>query len=223
MKNLSTLTIALLLSFLTYAQTTETKYYSDYEMTSEVAPQKAKLSKTTSTDANGVVTTTTNILKKGAVTSSSTFRGNEPYGIWIYGRGNGTAELDYNFELVYSKILCSNSDTAVNGIDFFKDDDAIKYKAPKLAGDKTFPQFFGYWMVYPAYARRRGIQGVVKTSFTVTKEGTIENIVVNEGIDINLDKEAVRVLRTIKFTSPPMIDGEPTEMCVSIPITFKLG
>jgi TonB family protein len=223
MRNLHVLAVLLLVSVQAYAQTTETKYYSSYEMIKEVAPQKAKFSKTISTDVNGVVTTTTSSLKNGTVTSSETFRGDEPYGIWIYQRARGTGELDYNFELVYSEKLCGGSDMVVNSDDFFKDDASLKYQAPKFAGGKTLMEAVFSQLIYPAYARRRGIQGKVMTSFTITKEGKVENIVVNEGVNLYLDKEAVRILRTMKFSSPPTIDGEPVEVCVSFPITFKLG
>ena len=61
------------------------------------------------------------------------------------------------------------------------------------------------------------------TSFIVTKDGQIENIVVNKGVDITLDKEAVRILRALKFSTPPLLNGRPVNICVKFPISFRLG
>ena len=78
-------------------------------------------------------------------------------------------------------------------------------------------------MVYPAKARRSGTEGAVKTSFTLTKEGSIENIIITKGTDIVLDKESVRILRELKFSTPPALNGQPVSLCVTLPLTFKLS
>ncbi|MBA3901571.1 MAG: TonB family protein, partial [Bacteroidetes bacterium] len=42
-------------------------------------------------------------------------------------------------------------------------------------------------MIYPNLAKENGIQGTVYLMLTLTKEGTIENIVVKRGTNVLLD------------------------------------
>ena len=56
----------------------------------------------------------------------------------------------------------------------------------------------------------------------MTATGT-ENIVVKRGVDISLDKEAVRVLRELKFSSPPTVNGQAYAFkCLVLPVKYKL-
>jgi TonB family protein len=215
-------TLLVFISSLCFSQTSETKYYN--QRMEEVSPEKAKFSKTITQGNDGSITTSTKDIKKNLITSSQTLIGDEPFGVWIYQRAKGTGELDYNFELNYSKEVCSNEGDLVKLKNYFNDNDVPGYKSPILAtGHKSIYESIGQNIIYPAKARRFGIQGVVMTSFIITKEGNIENIVVNKGVDLVIDKEAVRVLRLIKYSSPPMLNGEPVTICVKLPITFRLG
>lgn len=76
---------------------------------------------------------------------------------------------------------------------------------------------------YPAHARRMGLQGTVVLNMTITKEGKIEDIVVADGIDIVMDKEAARVIRLLQLATPPMLKGQPIDVCASVPIKYKLA
>ena len=210
------------ISSICFSQTTDTKYYN--QRMEEVPQVKAKYAKTITQDNDGTITTSTKDLKKDLVTSSQTFKGDEPFGVWIYQKFRGTGQLDYNFQLNYSDEICSNSDELSKVVNFFNDDEIAGYKSPTLAtGNKTIYEFIGQSIIYPAKARRQGIQGKVFSSFVITKDGKVENIVVNKGVDIVLDKEAVRILRSLKFSTAPLLNGQPIDICVKFPISFKLG
>ncbi len=215
-------TLLVFISSLCFSQTSETKYYN--QRMEEVSPEKAKFSKTITQGNDGSITTSTTDIKKNLITSSQTLIGEEPFGVWVYQRAKGTGELDYNFKLNYSIEVCSNEGDLAKLKNYFNDNDVPGYKSPILAsGHKSIYESIGQNIIYPSKARRLDIQGMVMTSFIITKEGKIENIVVNKGVDLVIDKEAVRVLRAIKFSSPPMLNGEPVTICVKLPITFRLG
>jgi TonB family protein len=219
-QNLTTFFLAI--STICFSQTTETKYYN--QRMDEVRKEKAKYAKTITEESDGTITTSTLDLKKNIVTSSQTLKGEEPFGVWIYQRGVGTGKLDYNFQLNYSTEVCSNNGELGKVSKFFEDYDKVGYKAPKLStGDQNIYKFIGQGMIYPAKARRQGIQGEVVCSFIITKEGKVENIVVSKGIDVVLDKEAVRIIRALAFSTPPTLNGQPTDVCVQFPIMYKLG
>lgn len=155
---------------------------------------------------------------------SKTFKGDEPYGIWKFRNSNRNETIDYNFPLIYSTEKCNDS-LPITTSDYFKDNDSLGYKAPKIAnGEMTFKQYIGENIIYPSSAIEDGIQGNVYVRLTLTKEGEFENIVIERGVSILLDKEAVRVLRQLKFSSPPTINGQAyTFKCVPLTIKYRLG
>lgn len=154
------------------------------------------------------MTTSVKGILKDEVISSQTYKGAEPTGLWVYMSGSGPKTLDYSFTLNYSEVKCSEG----NGIktrDYFTDNDSIRYNAPKLStGEKTFSQFLVQNIFYPPAARSNKIYGTVNLVFTITKDGNSENIYVQKGSHILLDKEAVRVIRKMKLSTPPTVNGQ---------------
>ena len=221
--NKTTLTI-LVLAFTTicYGQTSQTKYFNSEWLEKEVPENKAKFSQTITQNTDGTTTTDIKNLKKNEIVRSETFKGNEPYGIWKFRYGNGFKTIDYNFPLIYSDEKCNDS-LPITTSDYFQNNDSLGYKAPKITtGELTIYQYLGKNIFYPARARENGIQGTVYLQLTLTAIGT-ENIVVKRGVDISLDKEAVRVLRELKFSSPPTFNGQTYVFkCLALPIKYKL-
>ena len=102
---------------------------------------------------------------------------------------------------------------------------------------------------YPAPAKERNVQGTVYISFIVNTNGQVANVhaVSKEGAsntlkevvvvaypsedapktverDLGLlEKEAIRVVGTLKDFHPGEVDGKPTNVTMTIPITFKLN
>lgn len=76
---------------------------------------------------------------------------------------------------------------------------------------------------YPKEAMRKGIQGRVITNFIVNKDGTISNIVVKEGVNKQLDAEAIRVLSKMPKWKPGKNNGEIVRVNFTLPVTFRVG
>lgn len=66
------------------------------------------------------------------------------------------------------------------------------------------------------------IQGKVLVKFTVKSDGSISNIRVTKSVDPYLDKEAVRVVKSMPRWIPGTQDGKPVNVEYTLPITFKL-
>ena len=75
---------------------------------------------------------------------------------------------------------------------------------------------------YPAVAQENGIQGRVTVQFVVTKNGTVGQVKVVRGKDPDLDKEAVRVVKSLPKFTPGKMNGHPVNVWYTLPITFKL-
>ena len=75
---------------------------------------------------------------------------------------------------------------------------------------------------YPVIAQENGIQGRVICQFVVNTDGSIVNVeVVRSGGDASLDKEAVRVIKSMPKWKPGTQDGKPMRVRYSIPINFR--
>jgi len=226
MKKSLLVTFILIIHFaIAFAQpNVQVKYFSNESFSKEVSEEKGKFSQTITTHSDGSVTTELKDLKNAKLLRSETWNGKEPTGVWKIQTGDGIEEMDYDFTLVYSQNGCLDSIVDHHIVDPFKSDKDILYKAPILSsGDSIIFPFLAKNLRYPAFARENGIEGRVLLNLTITKTGAIENISVNKGVDVTLDKEAVRVMRKIKFLTPPMLDGKPTTICVRFPITFRLS
>ena len=74
---------------------------------------------------------------------------------------------------------------------------------------------------YPEIAQQMGIQGRVYTQFIIEKDGSITSIKVR-GPDINLEREAKRIISLLPKMTPGFQNGKPVRVPYSTPITFKL-
>ena len=79
-------------------------------------------------------------------------------------------------------------------------------------------------MRYPKIAIKKGIKGRVICQFTVTKDGSIENIIVVRGLHKSLDKEAIRIIKKMpKWKPGEDFNGQAIDCKYTIPVKFKLN
>lgn len=76
---------------------------------------------------------------------------------------------------------------------------------------------------YPVIAQENGIQGKVICQFVVGKDGSVSDVqVVRSGGDASLDKEAVRVVKSLPKFTPGKQRGKPVKVKYTVPVNFKL-
>ena len=75
---------------------------------------------------------------------------------------------------------------------------------------------------YPAVAAENGVQGRVIVQFVVEKDGSVSNVQVVRSVDPALDREAVRVVKSMPKWNPGMNNGQPARVKYTLPVTFKL-
>ena len=78
-------------------------------------------------------------------------------------------------------------------------------------------------ITYPAIAKEYNIQGKVYVQFVVEKNGKVSNVKVVRGVDKNLDKEAVRVVKSFPDWKAGKQRGKAVRVYFTVPINFQLG
>jgi protein TonB len=78
---------------------------------------------------------------------------------------------------------------------------------------------------YPDIAREMGYQGKCYLRFVVSENGYISNVVVKKGVPDcpECDKEAIRVVKSMKQWKPAKNNGKPVNSYYTLPVSFKLG
>lgn len=126
----------------------------------------------------------------------------------------------------------------LNVVRVHKDEIIVEEKKPEPKKDEIFtaveqmPQFPGgegellkyisTHIKYPTMAAENNIQGRVVVKFVVQKDGKVGEVVVLRGQDPDLDKEAVRVVKTLPNFIPGKMNGQAVSVWYTLPINFKL-
>ena len=96
-------------------------------------------------------------------------------------------------------------------------------ESPKFpGGDKAMYEFLSKNIRYPEMAAQNNIQGRVTVQFVVEKDGSIGEVKVVRGKDPDLDKEAVRVVKSMPKFIPGKMNGQAVRVWYTLPINFKL-
>ncbi len=83
-------------------------------------------------------------------------------------------------------------------------------------------QFINGNMQYPAEARKKGIQGRVTVQFIVDEDGHITEPNIVRSVDPFLDKEALRIIKTLPQWKPGTLKGKAVKVKYTVPVTFRL-
>ena len=90
-------------------------------------------------------------------------------------------------------------------------------------GQKALFDYLRFNTRYPKQAYRKGIEGRVVCQFVVKNNGKISNVkVVRSAGNKSLDREAVRVIRSMPKWKPAMYQGKPVSVKYTVPVTFRL-
>ena len=75
---------------------------------------------------------------------------------------------------------------------------------------------------YPVVAQENGVQGRVTVQFVVEKDGSISDVHVLRGVDPSLDKEAVRVVKSMPRWTTGKQNGITVRVNYRVPVLFRL-
>ena len=114
-----------------------------------------------------------------------------------------------------------------------------KTETPKSETDKVYavaeiqPEFPGgmtecyNWisenMNYPNAAMEKGAQGRVIVNFIINEDGSVSDVRIAQGVDPDLDKEALRIISKMPKWKPAKQNGKPVRCAFNLPLRFKLN
>lgn len=221
-------TISLVISLFTFTAkgqvSDEVHYYRQQYAKNETIPGFAKYAKHIRHNVDQSVTTEWVYIPNNAVVESQSYLRGIPVGLWITGtkRGKVIESLDYRFELKYTSDSCHSGYRFNLGRDSLAQYVSGKFSPPKLKDYKSLTDYLIKTLRYSGPSREAGIEGKVVLTMKLSKEGKLIDIMVLKSADGVLDAEAVRVLHFAPEWEPATLDGQPIELCMTFPLTFKL-
>ena len=75
---------------------------------------------------------------------------------------------------------------------------------------------------YPTVAAENGVQGRVVVGFVVERDGSITDVNILRGVDPSLDREAMRVVKSMPRWNPGKQNGSAVRVKYQVPVSFRL-
>ena len=167
----------------------------------------------------------------------------DDYGNWIMRTAinikTGEKKTERRFITYYSnnELSVKHLDTDnCNVVREYKNEVIVEEKKPELeqvftaveqmpqfpGGDTALTKYLSSNINYPIVAAKNGIQGRVVVQFVVTKNGSVGEVKVLRSVDRDLDKEAIRLCKSLPKFIPGKMNGQAVNVWYTMPITFKL-
>lgn len=89
-------------------------------------------------------------------------------------------------------------------------------------GESAMYEWLSKNINYPVIAQENNIQGRVTCLFVVGRNGEIEDVKVVRGVDPSLDKEAIRVIKSMPKWIPGRQGGNAVKVRYTLPVQFRL-
>ena len=121
------------------------------------------------------------------------------------------------FVLLFS-FMTSTAQTKKNDMVF----DVVEVMPQFPGGQIAMLQYLMKNIKYPEQAVKEGIQGRVTVRFIVEKDGSISDVKPVLSVHPLLNKEAVRVVKSMPKWNPGKQNGKPVRVRFNLPVMFKL-
>ena len=90
-------------------------------------------------------------------------------------------------------------------------------------GDIELLKYISEHTNYPEIAKENNIQGRVIIRFCVTAQGGVSQVSILQGVDPDLDKEAMRVVNVLPAFKPGRQGGKAVPVWYMVPVTFAIN
>lgn len=93
-----------------------------------------------------------------------------------------------------------------------------------IGGREAMNKYLSENLVYPEFAKKKGIEGKVYVKFVISESGNVSNVKVQKGIPDcqECDAEAVRVVNDMPDWTPAKTNGKPVNSFYNLPVPFKI-
>lgn len=89
-------------------------------------------------------------------------------------------------------------------------------------GDAALMDYLRDNIKYPTVAAENGVQGRVVVGFVVERDGSITDVNILRGVDPSLDREAMRVVKSMPRWNPGKQNGSAVRVKYQVPVSFRL-
>ncbi len=100
--------------------------------------------------------------------------------------------------------------------------DVVEQMPSFPGGPSALMQYLSSNIKYPVVAQENGVQGRVVVSFVVERDGSITDVQVARSVDPSLDREAMRVVRSMPKWIPGKQNGQAVRVKYNVPVAFRL-
>lgn len=99
---------------------------------------------------------------------------------------------------------------------------AVEQQAEFPGGPAALMRWLSQNVRYPEAAQQNDVQGRVVVKFVVEKDGSIGAATIAKGVDKDLDREALRVVKKMPKWQPGKNNGVAVRSYFNLPVVFKL-
>ena len=100
--------------------------------------------------------------------------------------------------------------------------DVVEQMPSFPGGNGALMKYLSRNIKYPTIAEENGVQGKVIVQFVVGRDGSISGAKVVKSVDPSLDKEAIRVVKSMPKWIPGKQNGQSVNVKYTLPVTFQL-
>lgn len=130
-------------------------------------------------------------------------------------KGNDEAEG----EVLKAKEVIKTEEPPVEETKVF---DVVEQMPSFPGGQQALFEYLSNHIKYPAIAEENGVQGRVVCTFVVERDGSITDVKVVKSVDPSLDREAMRVIKSMPHWIPGKQNGSAVRVKFTCPVTFRL-
>jgi len=124
--------------------------------------------------------------------------------------------------LIFSSLSYAQNKNEVYGEKSEYAFDELEEKPEFPDGNNGLVKYLSENVKYPKKALEKGICGKVLVQFVIDDKGKVTKVEVLKGVEKTLDKEAVRVIKSMPKWIPGKKNGKPVKVRYTIPLTFKM-
>ncbi|MCU4176702.1 energy transducer TonB [Carboxylicivirga sp. N1Y90] len=126
------------------------------------------------------------------------------------------SESDEDFEVDLSQL--EEEEESGDPLPFY----VLEDKPVFPGGDAALLKYVNQNVRYPVICQENGVQGMVTVSFVIDEKGKVTNVKSLRSPDPNLEREAVRVVKTLPDWKPGKQRGRPVKVSFMVPVRFVL-
>lgn len=138
-----------------------------------------------------------------------------------------TAEIEIDTEDDKDREVVISAPVTSTGTGNYEEEENVVFQVVETmpsfpGGDADLFKYLSDNVKYPVIAQENGIQGRVICQFVVNRDGSIVDVEVVRPVDPSLDKEAIRVIKSMPRWTPGRQRGKAVRVKYTLPVNFRL-